>query len=299
MNKTVVITIDSDTFAEEISTFYFEKEREKVIGTTYKKAIQRIFEIIDRYNIKTTFFLISSHLKYEECLNQIKNIISEGHEISDHSYTHNRNLPLLSEKEIDIELENSIQIMKNKLGIIPCGFRTPGAELSDNLINMLSKKGYLYDSSLNPSLIYSIFKKIYFKFKKEKLKKTNIPSCCLNPHRLKFIYEFPLTISSLINLPLFNFFMFPLRNIGLKIIYDTCKKQKFINYVIHLHEFISYKEIPGIKIKKGLMNLFDTDIKQKILFLQKAIKIFKDNSKIERFQDFYNNLLCRRKNEKV
>lgn len=290
MNKTAVITIDSDTFVEEVSSFYNEEDRKKILELTYRIAIGRIFEIMEIYKIKTTFFLISSHLKYERCVIEMKNLISKEHEISDHSYAHNRNILSLSEKEIEKELEKSKKIINEKLNIFPLGFRSPGAELNENLINALKNKGYLYDSSLNSSFIYSVFKKIYFKFKKENFKKTDIKTNLSIPHRIKSIYEFPLSESSFFTIPLFNFFMMPLGNKGLKIIQKTSQKTDYINYVIHLHEFISTKEINSIKIKKGLMNIFDTDIDKKILFLKNAIKIIKNNFEIIKLKDFCYNL---------
>lgn len=297
MKKLSTITIDSDTFAEEISAIYSAQDKEKIITLTYQKAIDRIFDILSKHKLKITFFLITSHLQYKDVSKTCRNILSAGNEIADHTYSHNRNFIGLRKEELEKEINFSRGIMLEKLGIEPIGFRSPGAEINLETINVLSDKKYFYDSSSNASLLYEKMKKVYLKIKRQryihhKLNNSDIPI------RIKYFYELPITISTFLNIPLFNFFMAPLKNIGIKIIKNTIKNKKYINYTIHLHELISLKEIKEIKIKKGLMNLMDLNISEKLSFIDKALYILKDNSDVLTMKDIYYNLLCGEKNDK-
>ncbi len=290
MNKIATITLDSDTFAEEISAEYSTDEKEKIITETYKKSIERIFDVLNNHGIKITFFIISSHLEYSDCVKITQKILSEGNEIGDHSYSHDRKIINLKESEFLKEIENSKNILHKKLNVTPSGFRSPGAEINESMIKILSSKNYLYDSSSNSSFLYSKLKKIYFaSFRKEKYNHYKITNTDL-PRKINSIYEFPLTASCFLGLPLFNFFLSPLGKFGTGILNRTIEKKEYLNYVIHLHEFISDNEIKGIHIKKGLMNIFNNTIKEKINFLNEAVKRFKNLSEIKTLKDFYYNL---------
>ncbi|MCX7647961.1 MAG: polysaccharide deacetylase family protein [Elusimicrobiales bacterium] len=290
MNKIATITLDSDTFVEEISAKYSAEEKEKIITQTYKKSVERIFDVLNKHGIKITLFIISSHLKYSDCVTITRKILSAGNEIGDHSYSHDRKIANLKENEFLKEIENSKNILFKKLNIIPSGFRSPGAEINERMIKILSLKNYLYDSSSNHSFLYSKLKKFYFAFfRKEKYNHYKITNTDL-PQKINSIYEFPLTASAFLGLPLFNFFLSPLGKLGTGILNQTIEKKEYLNYVIHLHEFISDTEIKGIYIKKGLMNIFNNGLKEKINFLNEAVKRFKNLSEIKTLKDFYYNL---------
>lgn len=297
MKKISAITIDSDTFIEEIGGNYSDIEKEKIITKTYQKAAERVFDKIYKYNLKTTFFLITSHLKNEEASKTCKHILEMGNEIADHTYSHNRNFMMSKKSEIEKELSNSKKMMMEKLGITPLGFRSPGAEINLETIKILIEQKYFYDSSSNTSLLYEKAKKLYFKIKRQNYIHYKISNYDI-PIKIGTFYEFPITISSFFTIPLFNFFMSKFNNLGLKIINDTIKNKEYINYTIHLHELISPQEIIGVNIKKGIMNIIDQKISKKLIFLDKALYILKENSDIRTLKDIYYNLLYGAKNDK-
>ena len=85
----------------------------------------RILEILDRYGIKATFFVVGINAEnYPEAL---KSVAKKGHEIGNHTYSHNllKSIPKEKiEKEIsDTEREiNKIREYDLKLLRPPCGF---------------------------------------------------------------------------------------------------------------------------------------------------------------------------------
>ena len=60
------------------------------------KNTDKILEILDKYNIKATFFVVGPSYTLKD--NYLKTIISKGHEIAIHSYTHNYDYIYYSKK---------------------------------------------------------------------------------------------------------------------------------------------------------------------------------------------------------
>ncbi len=87
------------------------KSKDKKIALTFDdggkiKDIEDILDILDEYDIKSTFFLIGSWV--EKNKETTKEILSRGHEVGNHSYAH-KDLKTLSKSEI----ENDLKKMKD------------------------------------------------------------------------------------------------------------------------------------------------------------------------------------------
>jgi peptidoglycan/xylan/chitin deacetylase (PgdA/CDA1 family) len=81
-----------------------------------------------------------------------------GHELGNHSFGHPYELSRLT--EIEHELLACEQILDElRVGAKgPCGFRAPGYELSPQLLAVLSRLGFRYDSSVFPCPPYYLAK---------------------------------------------------------------------------------------------------------------------------------------------
>lgn len=98
-----------------------------------------ILDILDQYNVKTTFFLVGGWVdKYPEML---KEIVSRGHEIGNHSDTH-AHMNQLSEQGIRDELRIMSDKVENLTGTRPTLFRPPYGEYNDRVITVARAEGY-------------------------------------------------------------------------------------------------------------------------------------------------------------
>lgn len=98
-----------------------------------------ILDILDRYNVKTTFFLVGGWVdKYPEMLLEIT---SRGHEIGNHSDTH-AHMNQLSEQGIRDELRMMSDKVENLTGVRPVLFRPPYGEYNDRVITVARAEGY-------------------------------------------------------------------------------------------------------------------------------------------------------------
>lgn len=110
-----------------------------------KVGVPKILETLAEEELKATFFIpgwtVENHTQRCEM------ILQGGHEVAHHSYSHVWVDPDFPDQEVE-EMEKGLDALKRVLGVTPKGYRSPAGETSDNLIRLLHKHGFLYDSSL-------------------------------------------------------------------------------------------------------------------------------------------------------
>ena len=98
-----------------------------------------ILDILDRYNVKTTFFLVDIWTqKYPEL---VQEIVSRGHEIGNHSATH-AHMNQLNEQGIIRELSVMADAAQKITGVRPTLFRPPYGEYNDRVVSVARAQGY-------------------------------------------------------------------------------------------------------------------------------------------------------------
>lgn len=110
-----------------------------------KVGVPMILEVLRQEGVKATFFVVG--WTAEKHTARAEMILREGHEIAHHSYSHSWIDPAFPDKEVE-EMERGLDALKSSLGVVPRGYRSPAGETSDNLIRLLKKHDFLYDSSL-------------------------------------------------------------------------------------------------------------------------------------------------------
>ena len=127
---------ESKAFAEGNSSIVFWRSREptKKIALTFDdgphpRYTERILKILDKYGVKATFFVIGVNIQnYPEPLKLIR---AAGHEIANHSYSHDNSKDLDASNAIN-EMKSCEELIYNTVGIRPKLFRPPrGANNAD------------------------------------------------------------------------------------------------------------------------------------------------------------------------
>lgn len=117
---------------------------DKKVAITFDVAwgsenIEDILEILDKHNVKATFFLVGSWVDDNEEI--VKSISEKGHEIGNHSNTH-PNMKSLSDddimKEIDVTSEKIFNITGEKTTL----FRPPFGEVNNNVMGVCNALDY-------------------------------------------------------------------------------------------------------------------------------------------------------------
>lgn len=101
--------------------------------------IEEILNILDKHNIKATFFLVGSWIDDNEEL--VKEIHNRGHEIGNHSNTHSSFTDISNEEKID-EIVSTANKIKDLTGEDVNLFRPPFGHVDKDTMNTCKSLGY-------------------------------------------------------------------------------------------------------------------------------------------------------------
>lgn len=102
----------------------------------------KTLETLKRHNVKATFFIIGKNITGNE--NILKQIVSDGHSIGSHSYSHHFWIDLWGSKKLETDIQKSLEEIKNctgkdvKLFRPPYGVTTPNFEYVLKKLNLQS-----------------------------------------------------------------------------------------------------------------------------------------------------------------
>ncbi len=99
-----------------------------------------ILDILKKYNIKATFFVVGTNVKYFP--DKLKRIAAEGHEIGNHTYSH-KFLTRYNDETITEEIKKAEEIILSTTGIKPKVFRPPGGMYNERIGNIAKDLGYI------------------------------------------------------------------------------------------------------------------------------------------------------------
>jgi peptidoglycan/xylan/chitin deacetylase (PgdA/CDA1 family) len=106
----------------------------------------RILKMLDRYQIPATFFMTAVDAMLHP--DMLAAILKGGrHEIGVHGWIHEFT-PRLAEGEEERLLDQAIAYLTKATGKRPVGYRAPSWAFSALTLDLIQKKGFLYDSSL-------------------------------------------------------------------------------------------------------------------------------------------------------
>lgn len=111
---------------------------------------EKILEILDKYNIKATFFVVGPSYKLKNDL--LIKIVQAGHELAIHSYEHNYNYIYSSKENYLKDFYTCATWIKTITGKTPTVYRFPGGSsntiasksLIKSVIKDLEEKGYVH-----------------------------------------------------------------------------------------------------------------------------------------------------------
>jgi peptidoglycan-N-acetylglucosamine deacetylase len=120
----------------------------------YEVALPRFLEAMDHLGIKATLFVIGRDLENPRHQTLIEQASAAGHEIANHSYSHDYALSRWTPAQIKEDIRQAHVLIQNTTGTPAVGFRAPGYNQSESLFDAIEDLGYLYDSSFFPTPAY-------------------------------------------------------------------------------------------------------------------------------------------------
>jgi len=130
--------------------------------TVVPQVCERLLDLLRRYDVKFSLFVIARDLEDPEKLAAIRPFVEEGHEIGCHSYMHEPTFAALEPAHMRDEVLRAQQLIEDKLGVRPVGFRAPGFAFSPKLPAILREGEFLYDASFLPTFLGPVARAYYF-----------------------------------------------------------------------------------------------------------------------------------------
>ncbi len=227
-------------------------------------GLENLARSLKLFGIHATLFMVGNDFQYWQNHEIIRRMVIAGHEIANHSMSHSQGFRFLPTTEKEAEIAGMEAICQAVTGQRPVGFRSPGWNIADDALPILQKRGYLYDSSLFPTLLTPLLKLLYWYTLRgcKESDRTTLGSwkyilAPVNPYQTgkrSFIdkgqsgfFEFPLTVTPGLRLPFFATFFLAT---GLKF-FDFCLRtlrtcQRPIQFQLHLSDFVDYSH-PELK----------------------------------------------------
>lgn len=134
--------VGASATARELPIYCVQRDS-KMVSLTFDAAwgnedTQLLIDILGRYNIKATFFVVGDWAKkYPE---SVKALSDAGHEVMNHSNTH-AHFSKLSSQQIVEDINACNDKIEAVTGVRPTLFRAPFGEYDDHVIKTLSSMG--------------------------------------------------------------------------------------------------------------------------------------------------------------
>lgn len=139
----VCLTFDFDAISLWLGGFRATSLSAISRGEFGRVGAERLLTMLREQNIRSTWFIPGHSAEtYPQIVEQL---VAGEHEIGNHGYLHSR--PKSPEDEAAI-LDRGNEVLTRMTGRRPRGYRSPGAGLSYNMVELLRERGFAYDSSL-------------------------------------------------------------------------------------------------------------------------------------------------------
>ena len=253
------INIDLDTLCEELDEDARLIRATPLRAITYDRVLPRFLDLLDRLNLKATFFVIGRDVASHAAL--FRRIAAAGHELANHTMNHPKQLVRLSEEALVQEIRECGEAIHTATGVTPTGFRAPGYTVSASVLSALRGCGYTYDSSLNASWVYLTLKRL---FKAIRLNDKEFIICqpygdTIGPRNPYFVgdrlsrrqhdgfIEIPVSIVPYVHYP---FVTSVLMQLGLPFTMWCMRRlvnwRRFVNCNLHINEFTDRSDVASL-----------------------------------------------------
>jgi peptidoglycan/xylan/chitin deacetylase (PgdA/CDA1 family) len=124
--------------------------------------VPRVLNLLQKRSLKITFFVVGQDAALEKNYAALASISACGHEIGNHSFSHEPWLHLYDPQRVEQEIRLSEEHLEKVTGQRTIGFRGPGFSFTDETRKVLERRGYLYDASTFPTFLGPLARVYYF-----------------------------------------------------------------------------------------------------------------------------------------
>ena len=158
MSKLAAVSLDVDGVRHYHAIHGLPGAADVACDPPVERGVRRFLDLCETLDIKATLFVVSQDLDPSPSGDELRALLAraarDGHEIASHSHTHAYDLSRKAPAAIEADLLRSVDALTAVTGKRPMGFRAPGYNLTEELLDAVEKAGFSYDSSVMPSPWY-------------------------------------------------------------------------------------------------------------------------------------------------
>jgi peptidoglycan/xylan/chitin deacetylase (PgdA/CDA1 family) len=152
--KLAALSVDLDEIPCYHAIYGLDAAPEATAHAVYRRAVPRLRELWRELEVPCTFFVIGRDLDDDAALASARRLVSDGHELGNHTQNHRYDLVRLDREAMRAEVVDGAAAVARAFGRAPPGFRAPGYTITDELMAVLVDSGVMYDSSVFPCPAY-------------------------------------------------------------------------------------------------------------------------------------------------
>ena len=103
-------------------------------------VVPRFLNILDEFGWKITVFVVGQDAALEKNREALQMIADAGHEVGNHSFSHEPWLHLYSKQQVEGEIIRAEEAIQAATSQRPRGFRGPGYSLSRDVLDVLADR---------------------------------------------------------------------------------------------------------------------------------------------------------------
>jgi peptidoglycan/xylan/chitin deacetylase (PgdA/CDA1 family) len=172
-------------------------------------AVPIALDAFEDAGVKITFFVVGDDAEREPHQHLLADMAQRGHEIGNHSFSHEPWFHLYSDDRIEEEIDRTDRAIEVATGTRPTSFRGPGYSVSEPLLRQLSARGYVVDASTLPTWIGPMARAYYFRSTKlteaQRRERRNLFGSWGDGRRPVSPYKWDLPEGDLLELPVTTF----------------------------------------------------------------------------------------------
>src|SRR5262245_6703549 len=113
-------------------------------------------------NLTLTIFIVGKDAELAKNKEALQRLAAQGHEIGNHSFSHEPWFHTYQYEQTAREIGEAEEHIERVTGQRPRGFRGPGFSVSNDTLQVLGQRGYLYDASTFPTFLGPLARAYYF-----------------------------------------------------------------------------------------------------------------------------------------
>jgi len=197
------------------------------------RPLQSILNLFEREHVSSTFFVLGQIA--EVFPEVVEAIYDRGHEVASHGYFH-VDLTKISLSKVEEMGRKSRGVLARITGEVPIGFRAPFGRINPEILSLLSRIGYVYDSSVVPSVGIPGWWSNY--------------GASLCPYRVSVMerefFEVPIAVFPILRLPAGGGWF--LRNFGLTYVKTAVRflLRRGLPVILYIHPFDVDSDVPRL-----------------------------------------------------